>query len=227
MHASKPFLILVLSLLPTMAVPTGGSGVDDPIDGSVSGTEAMARLRNGEILVENIRTGEPGGATRVQALMYSDVRELWGFVASCDSVFKYAKGMRECTLLYMEHGTDSDTSRIRQIVDKGWVVPRIEYIIEVRRQPPDRIDFKLIEGNLQVLEGGWRFNVLPDEQGIVVTYEVRVQPGFPAPRWLIRRSMRKDAPDMLACLRGLTRGSGEFPSSRDLKRCPKQKREKH
>ena len=127
----------------------------------------------------------------------------------------------------MEHGQNSDTSKLRQVVKKSWVIPMIDYIIEVRRQPPYRIDFKLVEGNLKALEGGWRFNVLPDEQGIVVTHEVRVQPGFPTPRWLIRRSMRKDVPDMLACLRGLTRGSGEFSSLRDLKRCPKQKRGKH
>ncbi len=226
MHASKPFLILVLSLLPTMAVPTGGSGVDDPIDGSVSGTEAMARLRNGEILVENIRTGEPGGAARVQALMHSDLQELWGYIASCDSVFKYVKGLRQCELLGVEHGLNSDTTKLRQVVKKSWVIPGIDYIIEVRRQPPNRIDFKLIEGNLKALEGGWRFNVLPDEQGIVVTHEVRVQPDFPAPRWLIRRSMRKDVPDMLACLRGLTHGSGDFPRSEDLKRCPRKQRRK-
>ena len=205
-----------------MVLPADSSAGDDPIDGTVSSAEAMARLRKGEILVEDARIGEPGGAARVQTLMHSDLQELWGFIASCDSVFKYVKGLRECELLNEEYGTNSDTTRLRQVVKKSWVIPAIDYIIEVRRQPPDRIDFKMIEGNLKALEGGWRFNVLPDEQGIVVTHEVRVQPDFPAPRWLIRRSMRKDVPDMLACLRGLTDGSGDFPRSEDLKRCPKQ-----
>ena len=203
-----------------MVLPAGGSGSDDPIDGTVAGTEAMARLRKGEILVQDARTGEPGGAARVQALMHGNMQELWAYIASCDSVFRYVKGLRECELLNVETGPNSDTTRIRQVVKKSWVIPRIDYVIEVRRQPPDRIDFKLIEGNLKALEGGWRFNVLPDEQGVVVTHEIRVQPDFPAPRWLIRRSMRKDIPDMLACLRGLTNGSGEFSGSRDLKRCP-------
>ena len=205
-----------------MVLPTDDSASDDPIDGTVSSTEAMARLRKGEILAEDARTGEPGGAARVQTLMHSDLQELWAYISSCDSAFKYVKGMRECELLAVEHGVNSDTTRLHQVVKKSWVVPGIDYIIEVRRQPPHRIDFKLIEGNLKALEGGWRFNVLPDEQGIVVTHEVRVQPDFPAPRWLIQRSMRKDVPDMLACLRGLTDGSGDFPRSEDLKRCPKQ-----
>ncbi len=205
-----------------MVLPADGAGCDDPIDGSVASAKAMARLRNGEILVANIHTGEPGGAARAQILMHSDLQELWVYIASCDSVFKYVKGLRQCELLGVEHGLNSDTTKLHQVVKKSWVIPMIDYIIEVRRQPPDRIDFNLIEGNLKALEGGWRFNVLPDEQGIVVTHEVRVQPDFPTPRWLIRRSMRKDVPDMLACLRGLTDGSGDFPRSEDLKRCPKQ-----
>lgn len=220
MQYTKPFLILVLALLPVMVLPTDSTGSDDPIDGSVSSAEAMARLRKGEILVADIHTGEPGGAARAQILMHSGLQELWGFIASCDSVFKYVKGLKECALLVVEQGRNWDTTKLRQVVKKSWIIPRIDYIIEVRRQPPNRIDFKLIEGNLEALEGGWRFDLLPDEQGIVVTHEVRVQPDFPVPRWLIRRSMRKDVPDMLACLRGLTHGSGEFSRSEDLKRCP-------
>ena len=227
MQYTKPFFILVLCLFPTTVLPTDSFAGDNPIDGTVSSTEAMARLRKGETLVEDARTAEVGGAARVQTLMHNNLKELWGFIASCDMTFKYVKGLKTCELLSVEHGVNVDTATLHQVVKRSRIIPKIDYIMEVHRQPPGRIDFKLIEGNLQVMEGGWRFNVLPDEQGIVVTHEVRVQPGFPAPRWLIRRSMRKDIPDMLACLRGLTRGSGEFPSSRDLKRCPKQRRGKH
>jgi ribosome-associated toxin RatA of RatAB toxin-antitoxin module len=196
----------------------------DPVDGSVSSAQGMERLVRGEVLVENVRTDEAGGSVRVQALLHSDLGEIWAYVASCESVFEYVEGLRDCELLKVVEGYGSDTTILRQVVKKSWIIPKIEYTMEVRRQPPGRIDFKLIEGDLKVMEGGWRFNSLPGQEGTVVTHEIRVQPAFPVPRWLIRRSMGKDIPDMLACLRGLTDGSGNHSRDDDLWRCPKQRK---
>ena len=81
-------------------------------------------------------------------------------------------------------------------------------------------------GDLKSMEGGWRFQGGENEDGIVVTHEIRVRPKLPVPRWLLRRSMRKDVPDMLACLRGLTNGSGLLSREKDLGRCPRQKKKK-
>ena len=47
------------------------------------------------------------------------------------------------------------------------------------------------------------------------------------PRWVVRRSMRDDIPDMLACLRGLIDASGEWDRDRDLKRCPRKGRDRN
>ena len=94
----------------------------------------------------------------------------------------------------------------------------------VRRKSPARIDFELVEGNLRNMEGGWRFRQLENEPAYILTHEIRIRPGFPVPRWLLRRILRQDIPDMLACLRGLVRGSGKNALDEDLKRCPRQKR---
>jgi len=202
------------------------SGREGQMDGSVAGDEAMERLRGGEILIENARTDESGGSVRVQALMHSELTEIWRFIASCESVFKYVQGLRLCELISVVEGPGMDTTTLRQSVKKSWIIPKIDYTMEVRRHPMEKIDFNLLEGDLKAMDGGWRFSVLPDDQGIVVTHEIRVRPSFPVPRWLIRRSIRKDIPDMLACLRGLTGGSGKFPVEQDLKRCPKESKRK-
>jgi hypothetical protein len=69
------------------------------------------------------------------------------------------------------------------------------------------------------MEGTWRFD--EDPAGTLVDYAVRIQPGVPAPRFIVRRNVQKGMPDLLACVRGLAGGSG---SSRqlesDLDRCP-------
>lgn len=63
--------------------------------------------------------------------------------------------------------------------------------------------------------------VLAGSDGSIVIHEVRIQPGFLAPRWLIRRSLHRDLPDMLACIRGLAKASADQQSVlADLQRCP-------
>lgn len=182
------------------------------------------RLASGEVLVQNVRTSESGGSVQVRALMHLDVETLWTYIASCDAVFEYVAGMRECELLEVRFEPCADVSKVRQVVDKGWLIPRMEYIIEVRREPYTRVDFRLLEGNLKTLQGEWRFTELEEEGGLLVTHEIQVQPSFPVPRWIIRRNMRRDLPNMLACLRGLTGGSGDLPEGADLARCPRNQR---
>lgn len=178
------------------------------------------RLASGEVLVQNVRTSESGGSVQVRALMHLGVETLWTYIASCDAVFDYVAGMRECELLEVRNEPGADVSKVRQVVDKGWLIPRMEYTIEVRREPYTRVDFRLLEGNLKTIQGEWRFTELEEASGLLVTHEIQVQPSFPVPRWIIRRNMRRDLPDMLACLRGLTGGSGDLPEAADLARCP-------
>jgi ribosome-associated toxin RatA of RatAB toxin-antitoxin module len=186
--------------------------------------DAMERLRSGEVLVKNARTDESGGSVQVQALIHADVEVLWTFLASCDSVYQYVDGIRACEVISIEQQGEADVTILEQSVKKSWVIPRIDYVIRVRREPFSRVDFSLVEGELKAMEGGWRFE--PVAEGLIVSHEIRVQPSFPVPRWLLRRSMRKDLPDMLACLRGLVDGSGRHSREEDLKRCPKQGQKK-
>lgn len=82
-------------------------------------------------------------------------------------------------------------------------------------------DKDLSGGNLEVLQGVWEMAAVDQGRATIVSHEIRIQPSFPAPRWLIRRSLNKDLPDMLACIRGLAHASGEQAQEQaDLQRCP-------
>jgi ribosome-associated toxin RatA of RatAB toxin-antitoxin module len=225
----SPVVILLLTCLVSVQ-PARGMPAEFPsaevITGSVSSPGVMDQLLRGEVNVENARTDESGGTVRVQILMYSDLQKLWDYIASCERVFLYVDGLKTCELLKVEYTADTDVTTLRQSVKKSWVVPTISYTFKVRRQAYTQIDFTLVEGDLKIMEGGWRFEEMDEGEGLIVTHEIRVRPSFPVPRWLLRRSMRKDVPDMLVCLRGLTGGSGSFSESDDLSHCPKQRKRK-
>ena len=180
--------LLILSLL-LASVPELTAVSDDPINGAPSDETVLERLRDGEVVVENARTDESGGAVRVQVLMHAARQDVWDYIANCDHVYRYVDGLRKCELLDTEVQGDVDISKIEQTLKKSWLTPKMDYIIQVRRQPPSRVDFELVSGDMDTMEGGWRFVDTAD--GLLVTHEIRVRPSLPVPRWLVRRSMRK------------------------------------
>lgn len=177
--------------------------------------DVQARLRGGEIILQDTRTDEAGGAGKAQVFAYTEARAFWDVIVSCDLAFVFVDGMRECETL-----EDSDgRAVVRQVIKKHWLLPKIEYSFESHRRPYEEMTFALIEGDLDIMEGSWRFT--PAADGVLVEYEARIKPSFPVPRWLIRRTIRKDTPDLIACIRGLANGSGsERMLKSDLERCP-------
>jgi len=177
----------------------------------------LARLQNGEIMLQTIHGDKPGGAARVTALFHGTADEVWNVIGDCKYEFIYVRGLKNCEVL--EPGQTHMLMRHR--LRNSWYTPTLDFTFEVIRKPGDFGEAHLVEGDLRVLEGLWRLVTLGDDQGVIVIHEIRIQPRIPAPRWLVRRSLRKDLPDMLACIRGLAKASGDNRRiANDLNRCP-------
>ena len=196
------FLILLLLAAPARA-------------DSASDLDKMSRLQSGEILHEYTRMDESGGAIRAEVFIKSGLEDIRTILQGCGKAFVFVDGMEQCEIL--EH--IDDYTLIHQVVDTGLLAPTLSYSYESKNHSPSRTSFNLVEGNLRVLQGGWEFIGVTD--GVHVTYDMRVRPGFPLPRFLVRMSLRRMIPDMLACIRGLLDGSGTAEQIKgDLERCP-------
>lgn len=175
---------------------------------------ALERMRAGEIVVEEVRLEETGGTVRVSAFMATPARTAWEIVSGCDEARRYLIGMERCEVLINEPGR----ALTHHVVDPGLLAPMMDYRFETIREPYHRMEFELTEGNLKQMEGYWQFE--PREGGIVVEHELRISPTTPAPRWLVRRKLRKDLPRMMSCIRGLSDGSmTETLKQADLASC--------
>ena len=182
---------------------------------SDSGPDKFSLLRSGAILHEYTRMDESGGTIRAELLIKSGLEDIRAILRGCGKAFIFVDGLEQCDILKQ---TD-DYTLIHQVVDTGLLAPAIDYSYQSEYHSQTVISFTLVEGNLAILEGGWEFVDLGD--GIHVTYDMRVRPGFPLPRFLVRMSLRRMIPDMLACIRGLLDGSGSPGlASSDLERCP-------
>lgn len=202
--------LLLLVSTAKSALPAAGTGFD-------AGADELARLKRGEILTQTIHNEKSGGAARVIALFHAEPEEVWDTIGYCENEFVYVRGLELCEVLI----PGLQLVRKHQRVNNNWYTPTIDFVFEAIRTSPTRGEFRLVEGNLRVLEGQWDFQPLAGSEAIVVTHDIRVRSRFPAPRWLVRRVLKGDLPDMLACVRGMSKGSGDDSlASGDLARCP-------
>jgi hypothetical protein len=177
----------------------------------------LQRLQRGEILAQTIHSEKSGGAARVTGLFHADGDAIWNVIGYCKNEFIYVRGLELCEVLV----PGLQYIKKHQRVNNNWYTPTIDFVFEARRTSKTHGDFKLVEGNLKVMEGQWDFQPLESGDRLVVSHDIRIRSRFPAPRWLVRRVLKNDLPDMLACIRGMAGASGNAGQrDMDLERCP-------
>lgn len=202
---AMPVLILIISTRLSVAVS---------ID---LGDDDMDRLKRGEILLQTMHSEKPGAAARVTALFHGNADSVWDIIGFCKYEFIYVRGLKECEMLEGDQFQMTMHHRIRN----SWYTPTLDFIFKAMREPGGDGYTQLLEGDLKVFEGQWEFFPLRDDNAVIVVHQLRVQPKIPAPKWLVRRSLHHDLPDMLACIRGLAGASGDkIHIEDDLDRCP-------
>lgn len=174
----------------------------------------LARLLAGEVVARESSGDSSGGSAHMQILVQAPPSAIWGVIVSCELAFRFVDGLRHCEVLE----DTGDRALVRQVVDQGWLMPTFDFVFESLRQPWQRIDIRLVEGNLAEMEGSWSFDEV--QGGTLVDYAVRLRPQAPVPAFLVRRNISRTMPDQLACVRGLAEGSGSEERRRqDLARC--------
>ena len=173
------------------------------------------RLRAGEVLVRAYDNGEAGGAAEVTALFHAAPATIWQTLEDCEANFRFVVGLEVCEVEIISERY----AKTRQVVNKPGLVPRTEFRFESIREPHRWVVIHGLSGDLEILEGSWRFDPVEGDDAVLVRHEIRVKPRFPTPRWLVRRT--RDTGDLVACLRAVVDGSGDPRQlARDRERCP-------
>lgn len=168
----------------------------------------------GKVLVTETRLDETGGSVRARILIKAPATRIWNVVSQCEFALRYLAGMEECEI-FIDEPTRAMT---RHVVDAGIFAPTLDYTFETLREPYTIMEFSLESGNVKQIEGYWSFE--PSEFGVILEHEIHLQPKTPAPRWFVRRKLKKDLPRMMLCIRGMSDGSpGSTTQQKDLAAC--------
>jgi len=201
-------LLILVTTTNSPSVAAAPAGLSD---------EEMVWLKRGEILLQTIHTEKSGAAARVTALLHTNANGVWNILGYCEYELIYVQGLKICEVLE----SDKLQMTVHHQVHKSWYTPTLDIVFTASRGSDGSGKASLVSGDLKILEAKWNLYPLADENSVIVVHEIRVQPKMPAPKWLVRRTLRKDLPDMMACIRGLAGASGTNRYiERDLKRCP-------
>lgn len=170
--------------------------------GWLADTQVQRRLAAGEVVVEAATASDPEGSRgRVRAAVLIEARPeaIWAVITDCREAVKFVPGLRLCRRI--DGAPDGRWVNIEQEIDYSWFLRTVHNVLRADCDPPRRIDFHRVSGDLKQEAGRWLLTPTPGGSATVVEYEMYLDPGFWIPQWLINRTLRKDVPGALAGLR--------------------------
>jgi carbon monoxide dehydrogenase subunit G len=123
-------------------------------------------------------------------------KAVWDVISDCSLATKMAPSLKSCRIVDRDPQGRWD---VREQISRMNFMPSIRSVFRSDYEPPDRIRFHQVGGDLPVFEGQWRIE--PHDGEVRVIYEARAAAPFSVPGWAARIAMRHDVPQALMSLR--------------------------
>ncbi len=159
---------------------------------------AQAQLSAGEVVIHSDLA--PGQASVAAAiLVHARSPLIWQLITHCDSVTTFVPGLKHCARL--QTTADGAWSIVEHDIRYSVLMPMIHSIGRSHYQPPHRVDFVGVGGNVKAESGSWVLEAGAEPEVTTVEYSITIEPGFFVPRSVVRHSLAKELPVMLTGLR--------------------------
>jgi uncharacterized protein YndB with AHSA1/START domain len=176
------------------------AAVSSPAHTVEIGPAEDARLLRGETLVD-VRVDETEDAAAVSAAI--DIQAapsvVWAVMTDCERAPRFVPDLVSCRVLERDPAGAWD---IREhIIDWTWFLPNIRNVFRSDYEPPHRLRFKRIDGDLKRSEGEWRLEPRNGGATTRVHYMALLAPSSWIPVSFALSSIRSDVPKVLQALR--------------------------
>jgi ribosome-associated toxin RatA of RatAB toxin-antitoxin module len=119
---------------------------------------------------------------------------VWQVLTDYEHMTEFVPHMTKCEVKERQ----GDTVLVEEVFRQLFVT--MELLLSIKEIPPDRIEFKLVDGNMKVYDGHWTIKSHNPEETLL-TLEVDVQPGFFAPRSITSIILKKTLPEGVLAIR--------------------------
>jgi hypothetical protein len=123
---------------------------------------------------------------------------IWDVLKACELSPEYVPNVVSCKKLEALEGGRAEL--FQQTIKPIFFMPTFEHVFRLDYMPYTRIDVNRVSGPIAHMQGSWW--LLPQDNGrILLVYELELDPGMPIPRFLVRATLRRDLPKLVAAVR--------------------------
>ena len=153
--------------------------------------------REVQIFVE--RSDRPLTAeVRLAAEVDAPATAIWDVLKACEIAPEYVPNVQTCKKLEELDGGRAEL--FVQTIKPVFFLPTFEHEFRLDYTPYSRIDVNRVSGPIAHMQGTWW--LLPEDNGrILLVYELALDPGMPIPRFLVRATLKRDLPKVIAAVR--------------------------
>ncbi len=164
--------------------------------------QQWAALRQGEVVLLDSNAGgkERGHSATAAILVGAPPKEVWDVVFDGNTAADFQASLVTSTIVERS----AEFTLVEQVVKVG--LHKVKYVVRQAPAPPSLIDFSLESGELEKMDGFWRFLSVgdPADQKTLLVYRLSLEPLIPIPRFMIRKSITNNLPDTLRSVRDET-----------------------
>jgi carbon monoxide dehydrogenase subunit G len=156
-------------------------------------------LASREVIVETERSGRP---LTVDVLLAADVaappQAVWRVLRDCEVAPEYVPNVLSCRRLEELDGGRAEL--FVQTIRPIFFMPTFEHVFRLDYTPYSRVDVSRVSGPIAHMRGTWW--LLPQADGhTLLIYELELDPGMPIPRFMVRATLKRDLPKVMAAVR--------------------------
>lgn len=161
--------------------------------------EAVARLARGEVHADVAPDGgEASGVVHGAVDVDAPAEIVWATILDCVRADRMAPGVKGCRVVARDPAGRWDEREM--LVQWAPLTPTFRTVLRSDFDPPTRIRFRCVDGDIKACHGQWRLIALPDGRTRVL-YENRARSPISMPAALTRAAMRGDVARALKALR--------------------------
>jgi hypothetical protein len=189
-----PLLVATLATFGALCVDPARAAEQDPDLGWLD----RALLDRGEVQVHPDQIEHGVVHMRFAVKVSASVPALWDVLKDCPRSAEYTPNIVSCRSL--EILDDGRAELFTQTIKIAFFVPAFEHVFRLSYDPYTHIGVHRVSGPIDVLDGNWW--LVPQEGGgVLLVNELAIDIGLPVPRFLVRATMRREVPKMLAGIR--------------------------
>tara|TARA_R110002096_G_scaffold403766_3_gene601314 strand:+ start:9071 stop:9667 length:597 start_codon:yes stop_codon:yes gene_type:complete len=159
--------------------------------------DILERLDQGEAVFFERKKAR--GHAGVAILIDGEKADVWRVLSDPESAPSYVPSLKSARILLATGNTRLIAHEVKMPL-----MPKVNYQFEATELPMRTIQFKQTTGDLSNFEGEWELyegETYGRPDSVIVFYQVYLNPGKLIPAPLVQRSLRKDLPPMLECVR--------------------------